>query len=305
MILQPQLITVADGVFAWIGLAGDSNAGAIATRDGLLVIDAQQHLPLAQAFKDALKSETGLPVSALINTHCHLDHTAGNILFDHVPIIAHTRTLSSLQEMLGPLHGDAWTVTDFETRARLLWGGNLIDLVASDDPAQGWFRERVGGPEYERIRIKPPSQVFDNTLEFCLPSDRVRLQYRGRAHCDGDITIHLPGRKVIFLGDLMFYRRFPWLGDCDLEGWIDRLGAILELDVDVVIPGHGPPTDRREVARMHDLLVAMRRAVLAAIAVGASEEATMQTVHLNEFADLPRYREWRGLNVRAAYRQLR
>ncbi len=302
---KPQLLQVAADVFAWIGVAGNSNAGAVVTRDGLLVIDAQQHLPLAQAFRDALHRETGRPVAALINTHCHLDHTAGNILFERIPIMAHTRTLSSLHDLLGPLHGDNWIVTDFESKARLLWGGNLIDLVSADDPAQTWFRARISGPEYASVTIAPPTQVFDHTFEFCLRRDIMRLQYRGRAHCDGDITVHLPVRKVIFLGDLMFYRRFPWLGDCDLEGWIERLDAILDLDVDVVIPGHGPPTNRQEVAHMRDLLIALHNAVRLAIRSGASEAAAMATIALPAYTNLPRYHEWRALNVRAAYRQLR
>ena len=47
-------MTVAPGVHAWIGAGGDSNAGAIETPDGLLVIDAQQYPRLARQFRDAL-----------------------------------------------------------------------------------------------------------------------------------------------------------------------------------------------------------------------------------------------------------
>jgi hypothetical protein len=48
---QPQLLTVAEGVHAWIGAGGDSNAGAIETPQGLLVIDAQQYPRLARQFR--------------------------------------------------------------------------------------------------------------------------------------------------------------------------------------------------------------------------------------------------------------
>jgi len=74
--VEPQLLTVAEGVHAWIGAGGDSNAGAIETREGLLAIDAQQYPRLARQFRAAVEAKTGKPIRALINTHCHLDHTA-------------------------------------------------------------------------------------------------------------------------------------------------------------------------------------------------------------------------------------
>ena len=74
---EPQLITVANGVHAWIGANGDSNGGAIETPEGLLVIYAQQYPRLARALRAAVIERTGKPLRALIDTHCHLDHTSG------------------------------------------------------------------------------------------------------------------------------------------------------------------------------------------------------------------------------------
>ena len=45
---EARLVTVADGVHAWIGAGGDSNAGAIETPDGVIVIDTQQYPRLAR-----------------------------------------------------------------------------------------------------------------------------------------------------------------------------------------------------------------------------------------------------------------
>ena len=71
--MEPQLLTVAEGVHAWIGAGGDSNAGAVETPHGLLAIDAQQYPRLARAFRGAIEAKTGQPVRMLIDTHCHLD----------------------------------------------------------------------------------------------------------------------------------------------------------------------------------------------------------------------------------------
>ncbi len=302
---EPRLLQVADGVFAWIGAGGDSNAGAFQTPDGLVAIDAQQYPRLAQQFRGALTAATGRPVVKLIDTHCHLDHTAGNIMFADVPILAHQKTLEAMHTALGPLTGTHWTVSDYATKIRFMFGMNLFDLVPETDPAQPWFRNRISLPDYDTMVIAPPTETFADTFEFRVPGDVVRLDYWGPAHCDGDIVVHMVARKVIFLGDLLFYRRFPWLGDCDLDGWIDRLGSVLALDIDVVIPGHGPPTDLTEVKRFRDMLIALRAGVDKAIKAGVSEDAAMREVKLPDYADIPRYADWLPLDVKATYRYLR
>src|SRR5215212_7806496 len=251
---EPQLLRVADGVYAWIGAGGDSNAGAIDTPEGMLVVDTQQYPRLARQFRDALQGSTGKPVRSVINTHCHLDHTAGNIVFVDVPILAHEKTLAAMQQNLGAKTGVHWEVADYRTKIRMLFGQNLFDLVPENDPAQEWFRHRISLPDYDTLTIVPPNETFADHFTFHLPRDIVHLHYWGPAHCDGDVIVYLQSSKVVFLGDLLFYGRFPWLGDCDLNGWIDRLGRVLTLDVQVVVPGHGTPTTLHQVAHFRDML---------------------------------------------------
>jgi len=110
---------------------------------------------------------------------------------------------------------------------------------------------------------------------------------------------------VAFLGDLLFHGRFPWLGDCDLDGLIAALGRVLALDIAVVVPGHGPPATLADVARFRDMLAELRGAVDRAIKTGVSEEAAVAEVALPQYAHIQRYAEWMPLDVRAAYRYLR
>jgi cyclase len=116
---EAHLRTLAPGVYAWIGKGGDSNAGAVETKDGLLVLDAQQNTALGTAFRDALRRETGWPVEKLVNTHYHMDHVAGNVVFAHeAPILAHEKTPEKLAELLGPANADGrWEVTETITRS--------------------------------------------------------------------------------------------------------------------------------------------------------------------------------------------
>jgi cyclase len=302
---QPRLVTVADGVHAWIGAGGDSNAGAIETPEGVIVIDAQQTLRLAREMRATVAAKTAKPLRILVDTHCHLDHTHGNTVFADVPILAHEKTLAALNACLGPRAGPGWSITDFATKLRLLFGQNILELVPEHDPARRWFEGRIAASDYDTVVIRPPNETFAGDFAFHLPDDTVRLHYFGPAHCDGDIVVHLERRRVVFLGDLLFHNRFPWLGDCDLDGLIAALGRVLALDAGVVIPGHGPPATLADVARFRDMLVELRASVARAIKAGYSEDAAAAEVALPQFAHVTRYAEWLPIDVRAAYRYLR
>jgi cyclase len=154
------------------------------------------------------------------------------------------------------------------------------------------------------VVIRPPSETFADSFAFHLPDDTVRLRYFGPAHSDGDVIVYLEKRKVAFLADLLFQNRFPWLGDCDLDGLIAALGHVLTLDLAVVVPGHGPPATLAEVAQFRQMLIDLRAAAARAIKTGASEDAAVHEIALPQYAHLQRYREWRPLDVRAAYRYL-
>src|SRR5689334_144483 len=302
---EARLVTVADGVHAWIGAGGDSNAGAIETPNGTIVIDTQQYPRLARELRSAVLARTGQPLRIVVNTHCHLDHTHGNIVFADVPILAHEKTLAAMSACLGPRTGADWPVSDFATKIRFLFGQNILELVPEHDPARRWFEGRIALPDYDTVVIRPPNETFAGDFAFHLPDDTVRLHYFGPAHCDGDIVVHVEKRKVVFLGDLLFHGRFPWLGDCDLDGLIAALGRVLGLDVAVVVPGHGPPATLADVARFRDMLVELRAAVARAIKAGSTEDAAVAAVALPQYANVQRYKEWMPLDVRAAYRYLR
>ena len=292
---------IAPGVHAWIGIGGDSNAGAIETPHGLMVIDAQQSRMLGEKFRDALKKSVAIPVRAVVNTHHHLDHVAGNVAFGDVPIVGHAKTLQALERELGPLTAEGAVASDTLSKIRMFFGGNFEELVPEQE--RSWFIERVGGAT--PMAIRPPSETFADALEFRLPADTLRMEYWGPAHCGRDIVIYLEKAGAIFLGDLFFHGRFPWFGDCDLDGWIAVLDRVLTMDVKAVIPGHGEPSSLKEVAQFRDLLSSVRAAVERALKSEASEDAAVAEIVLPQYAAMPRYKEWMPFNIRATYRYLR
>jgi glyoxylase-like metal-dependent hydrolase (beta-lactamase superfamily II) len=307
VVKQAHLRTLAPGVHAWIGAGGDSNAGAVETGDGIVVLDAQQNTSLGQAFRQALRAKIGKPVEKLVNTHYHMDHVAGNVVFaDEAPILAHEKTPEKLHALLGAPDGRGrWTITETITKIRAFYGPNTSDLIGVGDPAWDWFEKRFAPPEYDELVICPPTETFADRYEVRTDDDVVRFYYRGPAHCDGDLIMFLPKARIAFMGDLLFHGRFPWLGDCDLDGWIETLDHTLTLDLDIVVPGHGVPVTLKEVASFRDLLKDLRRAVAEKISQGASEEAAAAEVALPAYAHMGRYDQWLGFDVRNVYRYLK
>lgn len=302
---QPSLQLIAKGIHVWIGINGNSNAGVIETAEGLVAIDAQQTARLGIQFRSKTESALKRPIMRLVNTHFHLDHTAGNVAFAGVPVLAHERTLSIMTDYLGPPDNGTWNISALAPKLQLFFGSNFASLVASGTEGERWFIDRMTAPDNETIVLRPPTETFADSFCFEAPADRVRMEYWGPAHSDGDLVIWLENAKVAFLGDLMFHGRFPWLGDCNLDGWIEQLGRFLLLDIEIVVPGHGPVTTMKEVADFRSLLMALRTAVNVALRNGLSEEAASREVDLVEFRSMPRYREWMPYNVRAVYQYLK
>ena len=211
----PSLQRLSKDVYAWIGAGGDSNAGAVLTKDGLLAVDAQQTPQLGREFRHRIESETGRRATQLLNTHLHLDHTAGNVVFRGLPILAHRRTAELLQAELGPADQNLWVVTDSAAKLRLFFGSNFGKLVAPSDPLSAWFVKRVSGPAYDRIELAAPTETFETSISFQAAEGALLAEYWGPAHCDGDLIVYHPQQRIAFTGDLLFAGRFPWLGDCE------------------------------------------------------------------------------------------
>ena len=160
VVRQAHLRRLTRDVYGWIGAGGDSNAGAVETKDGLIVLDAQQNTALGRAFRESLRDELGKPVEKVINTHYHMDHIAGNVVFaDEAPIIAHEKTVEKLHALLGkPNANGQWVVADTLTKVRAFYGPNASELIPDDDPAWDWFENRFAPPEFDAVTLCPPMQ---------------------------------------------------------------------------------------------------------------------------------------------------
>ena len=257
---RTEFVEVGDRAFAYVQAGGGfcvSNAGLLLTADGPIAIDALFSPAMTRAFQDAASSHGAARL--LIDTHHHIDHTLGNALF-HAPVLAHRRTREEMQR--AGLHKD-----------RLL-------MIAP------YFAEELAevGPE----SIKLPSIVFDGDLTLYDGAREIRLLHVGKAHTAGDTLIYLPADKLLYAGDVAFHYVTPLAAEGHISTWIDVLDRIAGMDVETIVPGHGPVGTKRDLAELRDYFAEVRDQARAAHAAGTDTAQATKEI----YARLGRFQQW-------------
>jgi cyclase len=101
-------------------------------------------------------------------------------------------------------------------------------------------------------------------------------------HTPGQIAVHVPEERVVFTGDTVFSEVQTWVMASDVDEWIEALNTISRLDVDRVVPGHGPVTDLRYLQTQKAVLLEWKSMVASAVAQGWSREETIDRVNMRD-----------------------
>jgi cyclase len=202
---------VADGVHVVLGSGAMPNAAFVdGAGEGAVVVDSLYSPLYARELMSELRARTGADVLALVNTHHHPDHTFGNAAIPTDRIIAHSNARARLEEL-----GDAFVDVIRERRP---------DLAA----------------ELEGVTLRLPTETFDDRLELRLAGMTLDLRHPGvTAHTAGDITIRIPERDTILVGDLVSNGVVPVIRDGDLQGQRQALVELRQAPLGTVVPGHG------------------------------------------------------------------
>lgn len=224
---------VVPGTFAYLqpgGGYGYSNAGLITDGGEALLVDTLIDLPLAREMLEAMRAATpaAARIGTVVNTHAHPDHTAGNELLPGTDIIASAATRAEMVALDG--------------------GANPIrDIMANwtQHGEAGAYLHEVMGRRFEVHRGEQvmPNHVFDDELTVPVGAKEVRLVRVGPAHTQGDVVVYVPSDRVLFAGDVLFTRVHPLVAPGTADAWIGACERLLEWDIDVVVPGHGPVSD--------------------------------------------------------------
>ncbi len=232
---------LGDGCHAYLqpdGGWGWSNAGLITGDGSSLLVDTLFDLRLTAQMLDEMASLTGgAPIGTVVNTHANGDHCYGNRevtdRFSAVEIVASTAAAEEMPQvppqMLAALNEAP---------------GEIGDL----------FRSFFGEFHFDGIELELPSRTFDGRLEIDVAGRTVELIEVGPAHTAGDVLVHVPDARTVYTGDILFIGGAPIVWAGPLANWVAACDLILGMDVDTVVPGHGPLTDEAGVAAVRDYL---------------------------------------------------
>lgn len=286
-------------------LAGpvDGNSVIVIGDDGVLVVDTHINPAVTRAVIEKIRSLADVPVTHVVNTHWHDDHTNGNRAyreaFPDTKIIAHRNTLRSLRsewQAMEEQRREAYAGVDLEKLQR-----KASELDATD-PATAIGYRVYGGyvaalrPELPTFVLEYPDTVFDDTLVLELGNRRVELQWLGRGNTDGDIVAWLPDDELLITGDLLV-APIPFAFDSPMADWGATLRRLGDFDAAIIVPGHGEPQrDGGYLASVLRLIEATTSRVQAAREEGAAYEDLAVAVRLedfrDEFAGDSRERQW-------------
>jgi len=266
-----------DGSWGW------SNAGLVRGDGASLLVDTLFDLKLTAAMLDAMAPvRAAAPISTVVNTHANGDHCFGNQLVKGAEIVASAATAGEMGEYSPAM---------------------LAGLSAAPGEVGEMFRGFFGAFDFAGIELTLPTRTFDGRLDLDIGGRTVTLIEVGPAHTRGDTLVHVPDARTVYTGDILFIGGTPVVWAGPLSNWIAACDLILGMDVETVVPGHGPVTDKRGVAAVRDYLAYIDAEATARFHAGMSPWDAARDIALGEFAGLGE-RGRIAVNVEAVYRTL-
>jgi glyoxylase-like metal-dependent hydrolase (beta-lactamase superfamily II) len=147
-----------------------------------------------------------------------------------------------------------------------------------------YFIHCFGQFDFAGVTTRHPGTTFTGHMTRQVGAKSVELIEVGPAHTGGDALVHVPSNRTIFTGDILFVDGTPimWVGP--VKNWIDACLKIEEMDVDIVVPGHGPVTDKKGVARVRQYLSYIRDEARKRFDAGLPAFEAARSIALDDFA---------------------
>jgi cyclase len=222
-----KITSLGQGLYVFSGDGG--NITAIVDDGSTLLIDSGLDSRVGE-LNDAIFKTTTRPVTRLVNSHWHFDHTGGNSYFGSagVSIIAQEnvkRQLSSVQNV------------------------PFVGLRDGHYPSQAL-----------------PGITYSSSMTLNQGAQRLTLENYGSAHTDGDTVIYIAPANVAVVGDIFsnpFYPIIDLATGGSIDGMIHSLDQILaKTDGQTrIVPGHGPIASRSDLQEYRDMLVQVQQRI--------------------------------------------
>jgi glyoxylase-like metal-dependent hydrolase (beta-lactamase superfamily II) len=241
---------VAPGIYMLTGRGG--NIGVSVGVDGAAIIDDKfaDNAPNIRAAVALLSSK---PVSFVINTHLHGDHTGGNEAFGNAGAVI---------------------IAQENVRKRL--------SVDAANPTNG---QTIPA----RPRAALPVVTFEESATLHFNDDDLEFTHLPNAHTETDIIVRFRKANVVHMGDC-FTGGFPFI-DGNTGGTLDGLILAHEKvlptidDRTILIRGHGPLGNKEQLQAYHDMLVVVRDRVAKLVKAGKTQDDVIAARPTKDFEE--------------------
>ncbi len=221
---------IADDIYVFTSSEyAQVTAGAIITKDGVILVDTLYFPHETQTIKEFFEQRLGAPVRYVINTHYHADHTQGTYLFPEAQVISHALCRQ------------------------------LLDTAGR----QGLAEAQAEMPELAEVRLELPDMVFSEGMVSLQLGGKTLELWHMPGHSPDVTGVFVTDNRILFASDNMM--PVPTLFDGSYADLLGTLQQILALAPDMIVQGHGEVILRGEIqtAVQSDLdyLVAIKTAV--------------------------------------------
>jgi glyoxylase-like metal-dependent hydrolase (beta-lactamase superfamily II) len=270
---------LADGVFAVIAKPGGgavSNAGVVDLGGATLIFDTLMSHKATSALIIAAESLTSSPITYVVNSHYHKDHTWGNQIFPpDVKIISTPWTREAIQKSR-PQKPEA----DLKTyaselpklRARLESLSEKTDKLARDQTLLTIGYSQAVLDTLPQLIVVQPNLTFDRELTIYGTRRKVKLMTFGKGSTGSDLVLFLPDDRIVFTGDLVMVGMHPYITESSPKDWMNSLRELQALNIISLVPGHGPTGDSTAIPLMMDYIEGLVKDAMALVEKEALDE---------------------------------
>ena len=221
-----------------------SNNGIIIGNNGVILVDTGVTTASERLELDQITKLTSKPITTAIVTHSDADHVTGlAVLPADITIIAQENCKKEME-------------------------------AAANNPPQGL------APQTPAPRIPLPNKTIDTREAMTIDGVRFEFLHVAPAHTSGDLIVYLPDAKIVFTGDIIAdntpYPLIHLEKNGSSEGWIETVTAIVGLDADKFVPGHGTPHTKDEIEQRLAAVKARRAQIQSLVTQGKSLDEIKQ-----------------------------
>jgi glyoxylase-like metal-dependent hydrolase (beta-lactamase superfamily II) len=253
-----------DGSWGW------SNAGLVADSGESLLVDTLFDLKLTREMLESMRRaepRAAARIGTLVNTHSNGDHTFGNQLVQGAEIISSKACAEEMEH-----DGGAQRLAEMKR-------------AATSSSEAGAFLNEIFAPfDFNGIDVAMPTLTFERELTRQVGNKTVRLLEVGPAHTRGDVLAYVPEDRVIFTGDMLFINGHPIIWAGPVGNWVKACQLMLDLDVETVVPGHGPVTDKTGVSAVKEYFDYITRETRRRFDAGMPVFEAAQDISLSDYS---------------------